>query len=202
MCDTHVPEIMHGEHELMPECAQREGRREEPAVLVRDVGSRCKAGVTQDFRAVASNVAALVESSVDNAPMQFFIRLGVRGLCRRRQSGRWRLEDVRRRPSTQERIVILYEQNLRIDMMFVLFVFGIDVRRISVLSSAQSTFRRRLSNPAIVYRRKQRLPSFRPETHAPNRESVQLLQRRTSMECFDFVRRISTNVVKDWKGTY
>lgn len=87
VCDAHVAEIVYGEDELMPEQSEADGTGDEPAMLIRIGGGSSQEEVSGDFWAIASEIAGLVETGVDDMLVEFLVGSRMTGLYFERQVG-------------------------------------------------------------------------------------------------------------------
>lgn len=85
VCDTHVTEVVDGEDELVPEQSKADGTGDEPAMLIRISGGSSQEEISGDFRAIASEVARLVETGVDDAFVELLVGSRMAGLYFERQ---------------------------------------------------------------------------------------------------------------------
>lgn len=70
-----MTKIVHGEHELMPQCTEEESAGQEPLLLIEDVGRNGHDRVAYNLGAIAGDVATIVEPGSDDA----FVKLLVGG---------------------------------------------------------------------------------------------------------------------------
>ena len=87
MCDAHVAEVVDGEDELVPEQSKANGTGDEPTTLVRIGAGSSQEEVPGDFWAIASEIARLVETGVDDALVEILVGSGMAGLYFERQIG-------------------------------------------------------------------------------------------------------------------
>lgn len=78
---------MDGEDELVPEQTEANGAGDEPVMHVRIGTCSSQEEVPGDFWAIASDIARLVETCVDDALVEFLVGSGMAGLYFERQLG-------------------------------------------------------------------------------------------------------------------
>lgn len=92
MCNAHVTEVVDGENELVPEQSKANGTGDKPVMAIRIGGRSSQKEVPGDFWAIASEIARLVETGVDDAFVEFLVGSRMAGLYFERQVGGRRRE--------------------------------------------------------------------------------------------------------------
>lgn len=85
--DAHVTEVVDGEDKLVPEQTKADGTGDEPATLVRIRGGSSQEEVSGDLWSIASEIAGLVETGIDDALVKLLVGSGMAGLYFERQIG-------------------------------------------------------------------------------------------------------------------